>query len=95
MQPIWVLSVDLQTKTATFQSGLSDAARSARGAFGEMRGGAGEMGREVGRNTDNTRSHAHRFNVQRIDGDGMQGALEKHSDQLQRHVEKTLRRLNR
>jgi hypothetical protein len=25
MQPVWVLSVDLQTKTATFQSGLADA----------------------------------------------------------------------
>src|SRR5271166_1345234 len=45
MQPVWVLSVDLQTKTATFQSGLGDAARSARGAFNEIKGGAGEMGR--------------------------------------------------
>jgi hypothetical protein len=48
MQPVWVLSVDLQTKTATFQSGLGDAARSARGAFTEIKGGAGEMGRSVG-----------------------------------------------
>jgi hypothetical protein len=55
MQPVWVLSVDLQTKTATFQSGLSDAARSARGAFGEIRGGAGEMGREVGRTSGEAR----------------------------------------
>ena len=47
MQPVWVLSVDLQTKTATFQSGLSDAAKSARGAFTQIKGGAGEMGREV------------------------------------------------
>jgi hypothetical protein len=45
MQPVWVLSVDLQTKTATFQSGLSDAAKSARGAFNEIKSGAGEMGR--------------------------------------------------
>jgi len=47
MQPVWVLSVDLQTKTATFQSGLSDAAKSARGAFSQIKSGAGDMGREV------------------------------------------------
>src|ERR1035437_122977 len=45
IQPVWVLSVDLQTKTATFQSGLSDAAKSARGAFTDIKSGAGEMGR--------------------------------------------------
>ncbi len=50
MQPVWVLSVDLQTKTATFQSGLSDAAKSARGAFTQIKSGAGEMGREVSGN---------------------------------------------
>jgi hypothetical protein len=50
MQPVWVLSVDLQTKTATFQSGLSDAAKSARGAFTEIKGGSGEMGRAVSGN---------------------------------------------
>jgi hypothetical protein len=42
-----VLSVDLQTKTATFQSGLSDAAKSARGAFSDIKSGAGQMGRET------------------------------------------------
>jgi hypothetical protein len=47
-QPVWVLSVDLQTKSATFVSGMGDAARSARGAFGEIKTGAGEMGAEVG-----------------------------------------------
>jgi len=47
MQPVWVLSVDLQTKTATFQSGLSDAAKSARGAFTQIQSGSGEMGRAV------------------------------------------------
>lgn len=46
-QPVWVLSVDLQTKTATFQSGLADAARAARGSFGEIKTGAGEMGGHV------------------------------------------------
>lgn len=50
MQPVWVLSVDLQTKTATFQSGLADAARSARGAFTEIRSGSGEMGKHVNYN---------------------------------------------
>lgn len=46
-QPVWVLSVDLQTKTATFQSGMSDAARAARGSFTEIKAGAAEMGRET------------------------------------------------
>jgi hypothetical protein len=55
MQPVWVLSVDLQTKTATFQSGLSDAARAARGSFGEIRGGAREMGGEIGRTSGEAR----------------------------------------
>jgi hypothetical protein len=44
-QPVWVLSVDLQTKTATFQSGMSDAAKAARGSFQEIKAGADEMGR--------------------------------------------------
>jgi hypothetical protein len=47
-QPVWVLSVDLQTKTATFQSGLAEAARSARTSFGEISAGAGQMGASVG-----------------------------------------------
>jgi hypothetical protein len=46
-QPVWVLSVDLQTKTATFQTGLADAAKAARGSFGDIKGGAGEMGGTV------------------------------------------------
>lgn len=50
MQPVWVLSVDLQTKTATFQSGLSDAAKSARGAFTQIKSGAGDMSRDVSTN---------------------------------------------
>jgi hypothetical protein len=49
-QPVWVLSVDLQTKTATFQSGMADAAKSARGAFTDIKQGAGEMSRETGNN---------------------------------------------
>ena len=49
-QPVWVLSVDLQTKTATFQTGMAEAAKSARGAFSEIRSGAGEMGGAVNYN---------------------------------------------
>jgi hypothetical protein len=47
-QPVWVLSVDLQTRTATFQSGMSDAAKAARGSFNEIKAGADEMGRATG-----------------------------------------------
>jgi hypothetical protein len=39
-QPVWVLSVDLQTKTATFTSGMADAAKAARGSFNEVKDGA-------------------------------------------------------
>jgi hypothetical protein len=46
-QPVWTLSVDLQTKTATFTSGLSDAAKSARGSFNDIKAGAKEMGAET------------------------------------------------
>jgi hypothetical protein len=34
------------------------------------------------------------YHVNTIDGDGMQAALTKHTDQLQRHFENTLRRMN-
>jgi hypothetical protein len=44
-QPVWTLSVDLQTKTATFQTGMSDAAKAARSSFSEIKAGADEMGR--------------------------------------------------
>jgi hypothetical protein len=53
--PVWVLSVDLQTKTATFQSGLAEAAKSARGAFTDIKGGANEMGQEIGYSTGEAR----------------------------------------
>ncbi len=42
-QPVWVLSVDLQAKTATFATGLGDAAKSARGSFQDIRDSSGEM----------------------------------------------------
>jgi hypothetical protein len=41
---VWVLSVDLQTKTATFNTGLADAAKNARGAFTDIKSGAQDMG---------------------------------------------------
>ena len=47
-QPVWVLSVDLQTKTATFQSGMADAAKTARWAFNEIKNGSAEMSGAVG-----------------------------------------------
>jgi hypothetical protein len=43
-QPVWTLSVDLQTKTATFTSGLADAAKGARSSFEDIKSGAQEMG---------------------------------------------------
>jgi hypothetical protein len=46
-QPVWVLSVDLQTKTATFQTGLADAAKAARSSFNDIKAGADEMGHSV------------------------------------------------
>jgi len=47
--PVWVLSVNLETKTAAFTSGLSDAARNARSSFQDISAGAGEMGGRVGK----------------------------------------------
>ena len=54
-QPVWVLSVDLQTKTATFTSGLAAAAKSARGSFGDIKSGAADMGSGVGYSTTEAR----------------------------------------
>lgn len=49
-QPVWKLSVDVEARTATFQSGLSDAAKTARGAFNDIKTGASSMGHDVGTN---------------------------------------------
>jgi hypothetical protein len=46
-QSVWVLSVDLQAKTATFQSGMADAAKSACGSFNDIKTGSSEMGGHV------------------------------------------------
>jgi hypothetical protein len=53
--PVWVLSVDLQAKTATFQSGMAEAAKSARTAFSDVRSGSGEMSIDVGRSMTESR----------------------------------------
>jgi hypothetical protein len=44
-QPVWTLSVDLQTRTATFQTGMADAAKAARGSFNDIKSGAEDMAR--------------------------------------------------
>lgn len=44
---VWNLSVNLETRTATFTSGLSDAAKAARGSFGDIKDSASGMGRGV------------------------------------------------
>ena len=49
--PVWVLSVDLQTRTATFTSGMGEAAKAARSSFGDIKNSAREMGNEVGTST--------------------------------------------
>lgn len=41
--PVWVLSVDLQAKTATFTTGLAQAAQNARGAFRDIKSGTDDM----------------------------------------------------
>ena len=46
-QPVWVLSVDLQAKSAVFMTGMSDAAKAARGSFEDIKTGAREMGQET------------------------------------------------
>jgi hypothetical protein len=55
-QPVWVLSVDLQARTATFQSGLASAARSARSSFQEIRDSSHEMGTTVVASHSNIRA---------------------------------------
>jgi len=46
-QPVWTLSVDLQTRTATFQTGMADAAKAARGSFQDIKSGAEDMARST------------------------------------------------
>lgn len=54
--PVWTLSIDLQTKTATFTSGMAEAAKSARGSFNEIRSAAKESGEGVAAAGLNVRS---------------------------------------
>jgi hypothetical protein len=46
-QNVWVLSVDLQTKTAAFATGMQEAANAARGSFKDIKQNADEMGEGV------------------------------------------------
>jgi hypothetical protein len=39
--------------------------------------------------------HSPTYHVQTIDGDGMQAVLEKHDKVLTKHVEKTVRKMNK
>lgn len=55
--PVWVLSVDLQTKTATFASGMGEAAKSARSAFDDIRDSAREAGEGVRESTRGMGGH--------------------------------------
>lgn len=55
-QPVWVLSVDLQAKTATFQSGMADAARSARNAFKDIGDASNESGNKTAGGLTNVRA---------------------------------------
>jgi len=57
--PVWVLSVDLQTKTATFTSGLGEAARAARGTFNEIKEGGNSMGRDMSYSMTEARHSVH------------------------------------
>lgn len=54
--PVWVLSVDLQAKTATFATGMADAARAARSSFQSISSEANSMSGNVGRGTTNVRA---------------------------------------
>jgi hypothetical protein len=56
-QPVWSLSVNLETKTATFQSGMADAAKSARASFGDIRESANGMADDVGSATRSMGGH--------------------------------------
>ena len=54
--PVWVLSVDLKTKTAAFATGMADAARSARSAFADIKSSAKEGGEGVQKSAINAQS---------------------------------------
>jgi hypothetical protein len=64
---------------------------------GGVMDGLRQMARDGGFQNQGQTIHVHvrpTYHVNTIDGDGMRGALEKHSDQLQRHFENTLRRMH-
>jgi hypothetical protein len=53
---VWVLSVDLKTKTAAFATGMADAARSAKSAFADIKQSAKEGGEGVQKSAINAQS---------------------------------------
>ena len=55
--PVWVLSVDLQAKTATFTSGMGEAAKAARSSFGDIKDSARDMSSSVGSSTRGMGGH--------------------------------------
>jgi hypothetical protein len=60
--------------------------------------GLSDMARNGGMDRSGTTYHVHvrpTYHVQTIDGNGMQAALEKHTDVLQRHFETAVRKMNR
>lgn len=54
--PVWLLSVDLTTKTTSFTTGLADAAKQARGSFRDIGGGAAEMSDRTAQGFGNVRA---------------------------------------
>lgn len=54
--PVWVLSVDLQAKTATFTSGLAEAAKNARGSFNDISDSASDMASNMSGSVTNVRA---------------------------------------
>jgi hypothetical protein len=52
------------------------------------------VGERVGAGTLTFERRTPTYRVNTIDGDGMNEALEKHSEQLQRHMEKAVRKMN-
>lgn len=55
--PVWLLSVDLQTKTASFTTGLADAAKKARSTFADIGAGAEDMGTRTGHSFGSVRAN--------------------------------------
>jgi hypothetical protein len=65
---------------------------------GGVMDGLSKMARNGGFEGRGTTNHVHfhpTYNIHTIDGDGMESALEKNREQVTRHIEHTLRRMNK